>query len=131
MATSTVVIPLAILPQVADTRDATSYMLAAVLGLGIAAFDLFAAGGEITPAATLFLLLTSGGLFGLLRPTRPWRGALVLGLCLPAVHLAAHALGFNDNISPDSWTARLLLAPVASVASLAGAYAGAFLRGFA
>ncbi len=112
-------------------RDASAYALAAALGLGIAAFDLFAAGGEITPAATLFLLLSSGGLFGLLRPARPWRGALVLGLSLPVVHLVAHALGFHDNVSPDTWGARLLMAPVASAASLIGAYAGAFLRGFA
>jgi len=119
------------MPRVADLRDVPSYALAAILGLGIAAFDLSAAGGEITPAATLFLLLTSGGLFGLLRPTRPWRGALVLGLCLPAVHLAAHALGFPDGVRPDTWGARLLMAPVAAVASLIGAYAGAFLRAFA
>jgi hypothetical protein len=118
-------------PRAADPRDATSYALAAILGLGIAAFDLFAAGGEITPAATLFLLLTSGALFGLLRPVRPWRGALVLGLCLPAVHLAAHALGFADGVHPDTWGARLLMAPVAAAASLVGAYGGAFLRGFA
>jgi uncharacterized membrane protein (UPF0136 family) len=113
-----------------DTRDTSAYALAATLGLGIAAFDFFAAGGEITPAATLFLLLTSGGLFGLLRPTRPWRGALVLGLCLPLVHLVAHALGFADGVHPDTWGARLLMAPVACAATLIGAYAGAFLRGF-
>ena len=114
-----------------DSRDSSAYVLAAILGLGVAAFDFLTLGGEVTPAATLFLLLTTGGLFGLLRPARPWRGAIVLGLCLPATHLVAYALGIPDHVSPDTWGARLLMAPVACAATLIGAYAGAFLRSFA
>jgi hypothetical protein len=113
---------------VPDSRNASAWALAAILGLGIAAFDLFAAGGEVTPAATILLLVVAGGLFGLLRPQRPWRGALILGLALPAVHLVAHALGFPDHVKPDTYAARLLMAPVAAAATLIGAYAGAFVR---
>jgi uncharacterized membrane protein (UPF0136 family) len=111
-----------------DERDASAYALAAILGLGVAAFDLFAVGGEVTPAATLALLVVAGGLFGLLRPHRPWRCALILGLALPAVHVAARALGFPDHVHPDTYAARLLMAPVAAAATLLGAYGGSVLR---
>ena len=47
---------------------------------------------------------------------------------MPAVNIAARAVGFHDHMVPDTYAARLLLVPVTLVAALIGAYAGAVGR---
>jgi hypothetical protein len=52
-----------------------------------------------------------------------------VGLGLPVISIAARLLGYHDHFHPDTYPARLLLAPVGLLAALIGAYCGAFLGG--
>lgn len=78
---------------------------------------------------TLLLLVVSAGVLGFAEPHKAWRWAIPVGLGLSVVHIAARALGYHDHIQPDTYAARLLLAPVGLLAALAGAYCGALLAG--
>jgi hypothetical protein len=104
-----------------------SLLLAIGLGLAVTAVDFFASKGDISPPATLMVLLVAGAILGWL-VAQPWIGAIVLGLILPTAHLVAHAAGYNDNVSPNTYGARLLIAPLTTVVALFGAWVGRALR---
>jgi hypothetical protein len=102
--------------------------LAVVLGASAAAFDVAAPFGDDSAKGTILLWLAACGLFGFLRPRRPWRWALLVGLWVPATHLVLHALGLPHALNPNTYTTALLLVPVALAFCLVAAYAGSLVR---
>jgi len=91
--------------------------------------DFFAARGDVSPPVTLAVLLGSGLVLGWMAPPRLWICAVAVGLALPVAHLLAHGLGYPDNVSPDTYGARLLMAPITVGAVLAGSWVGRQLAG--
>ena len=69
-------------------------------------------------------LLCSCMLLGALRPQRPWRWVLVVGVCVPLVELAAYLI-----MSQKPYRAQIYESFLAFLPGIAGAYGGAMLRG--
>jgi hypothetical protein len=99
------------------------------LGLVGTAVDFLAAHGDVSPPVTLAVTLVAGVALGLLACSTPWVGAVLLGSVLPAAHLVSHALGIQDNISPNTYAARLLIAPVTIGVAILGTWLGWALHG--
>ena len=75
---------------------------------------------------TALLVVASCMLLGLLRPRRPWRWVLSVGVFIPLTELAAYL----------SWTVKPTRAQIygsflAFLPGIAGAYGGSFFRGVA
>jgi hypothetical protein len=104
------------------------YGLATALGLGAAGADLAGPFGDDTAPFTAALWFGFAGLLGIVRPSQPWRWAVVVGVWLPLAHLALRACGRPAPVHPDTLSTILLLLPVALAVCLIGSYAGAFLR---
>jgi hydrogenase/urease accessory protein HupE len=99
-----------------------------MLGVVSTVVDFLAAQGDVSPPVTLAVLLAAGFALGWLTTSAPWLAAVLLGSVLPAAHLVAHGLGLHDNVSPNTYTARLLIAPVTIAAALLGTWMGRTLR---
>ncbi len=99
-----------------------------LLGLLVGLQDVRSVSDDGEPV-TLLLLVVSAGILGFSEPHRAWRWAIPVGLGLPAVSIAARMLGYHDHFHPDTYPARLLLAPVGLVAAMAGAWGGGLLGG--
>jgi NO-binding membrane sensor protein with MHYT domain len=100
--------------------------LAAVLtGIGVGLVDFTLAGDNPVPA--LLLLAIPTFTFGLARPQGAWRWGLLVGLGIPAVHLAAAGLGFRPPypVRPSPWITLVALIP-----ALLSAYLGVLVRRF-
>jgi hypothetical protein len=90
------------------------FILAVAVGLGIAFIDSRPTWDDT--GLTVFALLVSAGLFGLVQPGRPWLWALAIGIWIPlGAVLRSHSIG-------SIMTLAVLVFP------LAGAYAGMALR---
>jgi len=77
------------------------------------------------PQAAVLVILVWTVLLGMLLPKRAWLWAIILGLGVPAVYLAARAMGFQPASPPSpSWYASL----IALIPAFIGAYAGAVGR---
>ena len=100
-----------------------------MLGLVGTAVDFLAAHGDVSPPVTLAVTLVASVALGLLAGSAPWAGAVLLGSVLPAAHLVSHALGVEDNVSPNTYAARLLIAPVTIGMAILGAWLGWALHG--
>jgi hypothetical protein len=112
---------------------AGTYALAVSLGLLTAWFDVAAPFGDDTSKCTIVLWLLSSGILGFLQPRRPWRWALLVGLGVPACHIARHALDLPDTINPNTYTTSLILVPIAlgvcGFAAWVGSCLGHAIRG--
>jgi hypothetical protein len=106
----------------------TWYLVAVTLGLAVALIDLSAPFGDDSSKLTLLLLITFSGVLGFAQPKRPWRWAFLVGIWLPLVSLAAHALGWPIQIHPTTYSSILLLLPVSLTVCLIAAYAASVVR---
>ncbi|MBE7556370.1 MAG: hypothetical protein HS126_35405 [Anaerolineales bacterium] len=105
------------------------HLLALAAGLLIGYVDLH--NDEVWAALILLLLVTF--IFGLLNPEQAWQWALLVGVGLPLVYLAALLAGSTLPCRPGfecptlntitTWQTFMALAP-----AFIGAYSGAFLR---
>jgi hypothetical protein len=129
--------------MIADRRAGITfacYVFAVLLGLLIAYLDIVSLFGDDSAKVTLLLLIVSSGLLGLIQPRRPWRWAVAIGLCLPAVHFLRHVLGLAESDPPlylfpasggdteGGYTGILILVAVSLAACLVGSFCGSWLR---
>jgi hypothetical protein len=73
---------------------------------------------------TALLVLAPCMLLGVLRPAKPWRWVLVVGLCVPIVELLAHFYLGQRLQRSQLYGALLTVLP-----GIAGAYGGSMMRG--
>ncbi len=99
--------------------DGWVYMLGA--GLGIAAGTLDVKVGDLL--ATALFVLTSTMLLALLRPERPWRWILIVGVFVPLVQLLAYIL-----LTEKPYRAQIYESFLGFLTGIAGAYGGSVAR---
>jgi len=100
--------------------DAPFYFLAALAGIGTGWAD-------VTVNDLLFtalLVLMACMLLGLLRPRRPWRWVIVVGIFIPLSELAAYLV-----LTVKPTRAQVYGSFLASLPGIAGAYGGSLMRG--
>src|SRR5512140_1197228 len=106
----------------ATTRDSLFYLLAIVFGilsglLHITVEDPLLTALAVT-AATMFL--------GFMRPERPWRWTLIVGLAVPVVMVIANVMKYYVTLTRAGiYGSALIILP-----GFAGAYGGKFGRMF-
>ena len=106
-----------------DKSSLVGHFVAIVLGLVVASIDLAAPFGDDSSKLTLLLLILFSGIGAFLQPKKPWRWGILVGIWLPLVSLAAHALGLSTHIHPNTDSAILLLVPFSlAVCLIAGCY---------
>jgi hypothetical protein len=99
--------------------DAWFYLAAALAGTAAAWADL-----RIDDLLfTALLVLASCMLLGLLRPSRPWRWVITIGVCVPLTELAASAFPAVKPSRAQTYGSFLLFLP-----GIAGAYGGSMMR---
>jgi len=102
-----------------ESQDAKIFALGAGLGLCAGILDVKA--GDLLLTALCVLLATL--LLGALRPRRPWRWILVVGVCVPLVQLLAFVFR-----TEKPYPAQLYESCLGFLTGIAGAYGGAVLR---
>src|SRR3981081_1835528 len=99
--------------------DAWFYLAAALAGVATAWADL-----RIDDLLfTALLVLASSMLLGLLRPSRPWRSVITIGVCVPLIEFAASAFLAAKPSRAQTYGSFLLFLP-----GIAGAYGGSMMR---
>ena len=73
---------------------------------------------------TALLVVAPCMLLGVLRPERPWRWVVVIGICVPLVELIGYLLLLQRPYRAQVYESFLAFLP-----GIAGAYGGAALRG--
>jgi hypothetical protein len=99
--------------------DGWVYMLGA--GLGIAAGTLDVKAGDLL--VTALSVLTSTMLLALLRPERPWRWVLIVGVFVPAAQLLAYIF-----LTEKPYRAQIYESLLGFLPGIAGAYGGSVAR---
>jgi hypothetical protein len=105
-------------------------LVAAGLGLVIAAIDLATPFGDDTGQFTVFLWLLTSGLLGFAMPRRPWRFAAIVGPALPLAYLVMRLTEHLPRDDRNGYSTYLILIPVSLAVCLVGTYAGAAARRF-
>ena len=98
-------------------RDIPFYLLAILLGLGAGFLEIRLDDLLVT---ALFVLVSTMVL-GFLRPKRPWRWTIVVGICVPIVRLWSY-LALNEH----AYRAQIWESGLAFLTGIAGAYCGYF-----
>ncbi len=117
--------------MIADRRAGVTfacYVFAVLLGLLIAYQDVVSLFGDDNGKVTLLLLIVASALLGLIQPRHPWRWAVAIGMCLPAVHFLRHVLGLAESGNLKGYTGILILVAISLTACMVGAFCGAWLR---
>jgi hypothetical protein len=98
------------------------YILAIVLGAlaGVAHIAIE------DPLITALIVLASAMLLGFMRPTRPWRWTLLVGVMVPVVMIGAHLAGRYAGFTRAGIYGSVLLV----LPGIAGAYGGMLGRRF-
>ena len=99
--------------------DGWVYMLGA--GLGIAAGTLDVEAGDLL--VTALFVLASTMLLALLRPERPWRWILMVGVFVPVVQLLAYIF-----LTEKPYRAQIYESLLGFLPGIAGAYGGSVAR---
>jgi hypothetical protein len=102
--------------------DVWFYLLAALCGMGTGWTDV--AVNDLL--FTALLVLASCMLLGLLRPRRPWRWVVAVGMFIPLTELAAYLI---QTVKPSR--AQIYGSFLAFLPGIAGAYGGSVVRGVA
>ncbi|MBI1741307.1 MAG: hypothetical protein HY233_11460 [Acidobacteriales bacterium] len=109
-----------ILPEGQSGGDSLHYLLAAACGVIAGWIDIKV--GDLL--FTAMIVLASCMLLGFLRPWRPWRWVLLIGLFVPIVEWLAYLLLAQKPTRPQIFESLLAFLP-----GIVGAYGGAFGRG--
>lgn len=99
--------------------DRGIYVLGFCLGMCAGFLDLFA--GDLL--ATALFVLVSTLVLGALRPAKPWRWIVVVGICVPLVRLGAYLL-----YKQKPYPAQIYESVLGFVTGIAGAYCGSVGR---
>ena len=100
--------------------DAPLYALAALAGIATAWADV-----AVNDLLLTALLVLAGCLaLGMMRPRRPWRWVVVVGVFIPLTEFAADSVG-----SVKLTHAQIYGSILAWLPGIAGAYGGSFMRG--
>jgi len=102
------------------TRDYLFYLLAALAGIGTGWADIKV--GDLL--FTALLVLASCMVLGFVRPRRPWRWVVTIGIFIPIMEWFAY---FVFTQKPDR--AQIYESFLAFMPGIAGAYGGALGRG--
>jgi energy-converting hydrogenase Eha subunit A len=100
-------------------RDAGVYVLAAFLGICAGILDLEA--GDLLGTALFVLISTM--VLGFMRPAKPWRWTVAVGIFVPLVRLAAYLLFKRQPERSQIYESIL-----GFVTGIAGAYGGSVAR---
>lgn len=103
----------------ARRSDAAIYCLGAVLGLCAGALDVRI--GDLL--LTALLVLASTMLLGALRPERPWRWVIVVGMFVPILQMLAYLF-----LTEKPYRAQIYESFLGFLTGVAGAYGGAVAR---
>ncbi len=101
-------------------REGWFYLLAGLCGIGAGSTDV--AVDDLL--FTALLVLASCMLLGLLRPRRPWRWVILVGIFIPLTELAAYLL-----LTVKPTRAQIYGSFLAFLPGVAGAYGGSVMRG--
>ena len=101
------------------STDRGIYIIAVILGLCAGILDVKV--GDLL--LTALFVLASTLLLGTLRPNRPWRWVVVVGVFVPLVQLLAYAV-----LTQKPYPAQIYESCLGFLTGIAGAYGGAFLR---
>ena len=99
--------------------DILIYLLAALLGLGAGILEVTI--GDLL--ATALFVLISTLVLGFIRPRRPWRWIVVVGIFVPLVRLAVYLV-----LSQKPYRAQIWESGLGFVTGTAGSYCGALAR---
>jgi len=99
--------------------DTAAYSLAICLGLGAGVLDVTV--GDLL--LTALFVLVSTMLLGVLRPQRPWRWILLVGVFVPILQLLAYLF-----LTEKPYRAQLYESCLGFLTGIAGAYGGSVLR---
>jgi hypothetical protein len=108
-----------VLPQPKSRGDTFCYLLAAMSGVFVGWLDIKV--GDLLLTATA--VLSANILLGILRPRRPWRWVLLVGVFVPVVEWLAY---FFLSQKPER--AQIYESFLAFLPGIAGAYGGSVLR---
>ncbi len=100
-------------------NDRFPYILGAVLGICAGILDVTI--GDLL--LTALFVLASTMLLGILRPLRPWRWTLTVGVFVPIVQLLAYVL-----LTEKPYSAQIYESCLGFLTGIAGAYGGSFFR---
>jgi zinc transporter ZupT len=117
---STVSAPLP--PSEKTSSDIIQYILAVVFGAAAAWLDL-EVGADEHILLTALVVTASCMLLGFMRPHRPWRWVLIIGVCIPVAEWLAYFL-----LTQKPTTAQVYESFLAFLPGIAGAYGGALGR---
>jgi len=102
--------------QPARHSDALAYIIGAILGLCAGLLD--AKVGDLL--LTALFVLASTMLLGALRPKRPWRWVIVVGMFVPVVQMLAYLF-----LTEKPYRAQIYESFLGFLTGIAGAYSGA------
>lgn len=99
--------------------DLRIYILGVVLGIGAGVLDLIV--GDLLGTALFVLISTM--VLGVLRPEKPWRWTVIVGIFVPLVSVGAYLL-----FGQKPYRAQVYESALGFVTGIAGAYSGAVAR---
>jgi hypothetical protein len=102
-----------------QASDAGIYVLAAILGVCAGVLDVKV--GDLL--LTALLVLASTLLLGMLRPSRPWRWTVIVGVLVPVMQLLAYVF-----LTEKPYAAQIYESCLGFLTGIAGAYGGAVAR---
>jgi len=105
--------------QLPHPNDAKIYVLAVILGICAGVLDVKI--GDLL--LTALFVLASTMLLGILRPQRPWRWIIVIGVCVPLMQLLAYLF-----LTEKPYSAQIYESCLGFLTGIAGAYGGSVAR---
>lgn len=105
--------------QSTQTRDIKIYVLAVILGIGAGVLDVKI--GDLL--LTALFVLASTLLLGMLRPQRPWRWIVVIGVLVPFMQFLAYIF-----LAEKPYPAQIYESCLGFLTGIAGAYGGSVAR---
>jgi hypothetical protein len=109
-------------PAETQNGDALFYGIAVALGILCGVVHV----GVRDPLLTALSVLVSTMFLGYMRPSRPWRWVLLVGLFVPAVMTGANLMGYYRDLSRAGLYGSVLI----MLPGVAGAFGGHFGRRF-
>jgi hypothetical protein len=103
-------------------------MCGGIVGVAIAALDIFAFEGETSPLVIVGLLFVAAFTSGTIWDRRGGFAAVCTWQCLPLAHLITHLLHLPDTLHPNTYQSILLLAAFTFAVSVAGVVLGVVIR---